>query len=43
VALIAGEREFADGVWQVKDLRAQSQQTVGERELVAAVRKTVEG
>jgi histidyl-tRNA synthetase len=38
VALIAGEREFADGVWQVKDLRAQSQQTVKESELVDTVK-----
>jgi len=42
VALIAGEREFADGMWQVKDLRAQSQQTVGEGELVATVRSIVQ-
>jgi histidyl-tRNA synthetase len=38
VALIAGEREFADGVWQVKDLRSQSQQTVTESDLVATVK-----
>ncbi|MFO1094603.1 MAG: histidine--tRNA ligase [Planctomycetaceae bacterium] len=42
VALIAGEREFADRVWQVKDLRAQSQQTVTEDGLIAAVRGLVE-
>ncbi|MBL8850981.1 MAG: histidine--tRNA ligase [Planctomycetaceae bacterium] len=36
-ALIAGEREFAEGVWQVKDLRAQSQQTVAEDALVATI------
>ena len=37
VALIAGEREFADRVWQVKDLRAQSQETVAEDALVATI------
>ena len=37
VALIAGEREFADRVWQVKDLRAKSQETVGEDALIASI------
>jgi len=34
IALIAGENEFASGVWQVKNLRAQSQEDVAEAELV---------
>ncbi|REJ87562.1 MAG: histidine--tRNA ligase [Planctomycetota bacterium] len=38
VALIAGDREFADGVWQVKDLQQQEQQTVADDGIVEAVR-----
>ena len=41
VALIAGDREFDEGVWQVKDLREQEQQTVADNELVEAVRGIV--
>lgn len=38
LALIGGEDELASGVWQVKDLRAQSQKTVPDSELVESVR-----
>ncbi len=39
VALIAGETEFAQGSWQVKDLKASQQITVSEAELPATLRK----
>ena len=39
VALIAGETEFAQGSWQVKDLQAGQQSTVSEAELPATLRK----
>ncbi|HEX4072175.1 MAG TPA: histidine--tRNA ligase [Planctomycetaceae bacterium] len=38
-ALIAGETEFAQGAWQVKDLQAGQQSTVSEAELPATLRK----
>jgi histidyl-tRNA synthetase len=37
VALLAGENEFAQGVWQVKDLARREQQTVQGTEVLAAV------
>jgi histidyl-tRNA synthetase len=39
IALIAGETEFAQGAWQVKDLKAGQQITVPEPELAEAIRK----
>jgi histidyl-tRNA synthetase len=39
LALIGGEEELQRGVWQVKDLRAQSQETVSDADLVEAVRR----
>jgi histidyl-tRNA synthetase len=39
IALIAGETEFAQGAWQVKDLQAGQQSTVPEGELPAALRQ----
>ena len=39
IALIAGENEFAQGAWQVKDLKAGQQTTVPEAELPAAIRQ----
>jgi histidyl-tRNA synthetase len=38
-AVIAGETEFAQGSWQVKDLQAGQQITVAESELPATLRK----
>jgi histidyl-tRNA synthetase len=40
-ALIAGETEFAQGSWQVKDLKAGQQITVAESELPATLRKVL--
>ena len=39
VALIAGETEFAQGTWQVKDLQAGQQSTVPEADLPEALRR----
>jgi histidyl-tRNA synthetase len=39
VALIAGETEFAQGSWQVKDLKAGQQSTVSEADLPEAIRR----
>jgi histidyl-tRNA synthetase len=39
VALIAGETEFAQGAWQVKDLKAGQQTTVPEAGLPEAIRQ----
>jgi histidyl-tRNA synthetase len=39
VALIAGETEFAQGSWQVKDLKEGQQTTVPEVDLPEAIRK----
>jgi histidyl-tRNA synthetase len=39
IALIAGENEFAQGTWQVKDLKAGQQTTVPEAELPEAIRR----
>ncbi len=39
IALIAGETEFAQGAWQVKDLKAGQQTTVLEAELPQAIRQ----
>lgn len=39
IALIAGENEFAQGAWQVKDLKAGQQTTVPEAELPGAIRQ----
>ncbi len=41
VALIAGENEFAQGVWQVKDLARREQATVPEAEVARAVRGVI--
>jgi len=38
LALIAGENEFTQGVWKLKDLAARQEQSVPEAELVAKVR-----
>jgi histidyl-tRNA synthetase len=43
VALIAGETEFAQGTWQVKDLKAGQQSTVHEADLPEALRRLLEG
>jgi histidyl-tRNA synthetase len=37
LALIAGETEFAQGVWQLKDLRAGTQTTLPEADLAQAI------
>jgi histidyl-tRNA synthetase len=42
VALIAGPDEFAQGVWQVKNLAARQQSTVPEAEVLATVRKELD-
>ncbi|QDU82815.1 Histidine--tRNA ligase [Polystyrenella longa] len=34
-AIIAGSDEFEQGIWQVKDLKAQAQQALSETELIA--------
>jgi histidyl-tRNA synthetase len=39
VALIAGETEFSQGSWQVKDLKAGQQSTVPEADLPEAIRR----
>jgi histidyl-tRNA synthetase len=41
VALIAGPDEFAQGMWQIKDLARREQITVPATEVVAAVRKVL--
>ena len=41
LAVIAGENEFNSGVWQVKNLKAQQQETVPTAELVDRVRASV--
>jgi histidyl-tRNA synthetase len=41
VALIAGPDEFAQGMWQVKDLARREQINVVATEVVAAVRKVL--
>jgi len=43
VALIAGETEFAQGTWNVKDLKAGQQSTVREADLPEALRRLLEG
>ncbi|MCS7166301.1 MAG: histidine--tRNA ligase [Gemmatales bacterium] len=43
VAIIGGEEELAQGVWQVKDLRGQIQQTVADAEISDAVRRILLG
>jgi histidyl-tRNA synthetase len=40
---VAGEDEFAKGVWQVKNLAARSQVAVAESELVTEIRKVLGG
>jgi histidyl-tRNA synthetase len=42
-AVIAGDDEFARGVWKVKDLAARVEQSVPEAQLVAAVRAVLGG
>jgi histidyl-tRNA synthetase len=37
VAVIAGEDEFAKGVWQIKDLKKAEQQTVSANEVIAKI------
>jgi histidyl-tRNA synthetase len=39
VALLAGPDEFAQGVWQVKDLTRREQGTVPEAEVLGAVQR----
>jgi histidyl-tRNA synthetase len=41
VALIAGSKEFERGVWNVKNLATRAEVTVGQAEIVDAVRKTL--
>jgi histidyl-tRNA synthetase len=41
VAIIAGENEFAQGTWQVKNLKAGNQTTVPESDLVETVREVL--
>jgi histidyl-tRNA synthetase len=41
VALIAGENEFAQGVWKLKDLAKQEESTVPAAEVAAAVRRVL--
>jgi len=41
LAVIAGETEFAGGVWQLKDLRAGTQATVTESGLVGAIEQAL--
>jgi histidyl-tRNA synthetase len=41
VALIAGENEFAQGVWKLKDLAQQQETTVPAAEVAAAIRRIV--
>ena len=43
VALIAGETEFAEGTWQLKDLQHKTQSSVPEGALCEAVRKLLSG
>jgi histidyl-tRNA synthetase len=43
VAMIAGDTEFAAGVWQVKDLARREQATVPEAEVAGAVRRVLAG
>ncbi|MEZ6046566.1 MAG: His/Gly/Thr/Pro-type tRNA ligase C-terminal domain-containing protein [Planctomycetaceae bacterium] len=33
-AIIAGSQEFEEQIWQLKDLKAQEQQSLNEEELV---------
>jgi histidyl-tRNA synthetase len=41
VAVIAGENEFAQGVWKVKDLAKREEATVPEAEVLRSVRATL--
>jgi histidyl-tRNA synthetase len=41
VALIAGSIEFEQGVWKVKNLATQEQQTVAESDVVATIQRLV--
>ncbi len=41
VAVIAGENEFAEGTWQVKDLERGEQKAVAEADLTNAVREVL--
>jgi histidyl-tRNA synthetase len=41
--VIVGEQEVADGTAVVRDLRTSEQETVGRDDVVARVRKLVEG
>ncbi|GBD36433.1 Histidine--tRNA ligase [bacterium HR36] len=43
LAVIGGEDELTRGVWQVKDLRAQSQHTVADADLVTTVQRILSG
>jgi histidyl-tRNA synthetase len=43
VALLAGDDEFAKGVWQVKDLARREQAEVAEAEVVESVRRLLTG
>ena len=42
VVVIAGDDEFTDGKWQVKDLDRGEQSAVGESELVATIREILQ-
>ena len=41
LALIAGDEEFANGQWQIKDLQDGEQQAVGENELIDVIQTRV--
>ena len=43
IALIAGGNEFATGVWKIKDLANRTEETVPEADLLAAVKKRLQG
>jgi histidyl-tRNA synthetase len=42
VALIAGSKEFEQGVWNVKELATRAEKTVPQAEVVAVVRETLQ-
>jgi histidyl-tRNA synthetase len=41
LALIAGSNEFEQGVWKIKTLATKEEQTVGEAEVVATIRRLI--
>lgn len=42
-AIIAGSDEFAQGIWQLKDLKAQDQQALSEADLIAFLQSKLDG